>query len=57
MVQVPITDDTELESDEQFTATLSTTDPDVIFGDDIAFITILDTNGKCCGPDIVCIVM
>ena len=47
-VQVPITDDNVLESSEQFTATLSTSDADVVFGADTAFITILDNNGKCC---------
>ena len=46
-VQVPITDDSILEDTEVFTATLSTTDPHVVFGDDTAFVTILDNNGKC----------
>ena len=63
-VQVPITDDSILEGTEVFTATLSTTDPDVVFGDDTAFVTILDNNGMfVChiniflSPDIFCIVV
>ena len=44
-VQVPITDDSILEGTEVFSATLSTTDPDVVFGDGTAFVTILDNNG------------
>ena len=38
-VQVPITDDTFVEGTEQFSASLSTTDIDVLFGDDTAFVT------------------
>ena len=48
-VQVPITDDSILEDTENFSATLSTTDSNIVFGDDTAFVTILDNNGKCLG--------
>ena len=44
-VQVPITDDSILEGTEVFSATLSTAESDVVFGDDTAFVTILDNNG------------
>ena len=43
---VPITDDSVVEDTEIFTATLSTTDSNVMFGEDIATVTILDDDGK-----------
>ena len=45
-VQVPITDDTTIEESEMFTTELSTNDPNVIFGDDSATVTILDNDSK-----------
>ena len=45
-VEVTIFDDTIIEDSEIFTAMLSTTDPNVILGDDIATITILDDDGE-----------
>ena len=42
---VPITDDSEVEDTEIFTATLSTTDSNVVFGEDTATVTILDNDG------------
>ena len=45
-VPVPIIDDNTIEDPEIFTASLSTTQINVIFGDDTATVTILDTDGK-----------
>ena len=45
-VPVPIIDDNTIEGPEIFTASLSTTQTNVIFGDDTATVTILDTDGK-----------
>ena len=45
-VEVTILDDTIIEKSEIFTAALSTTESNVMFGDDIATITILDDDGK-----------
>ena len=45
-VQVPITDDTFVEGTEQFSASLSTTDTNVVLGDDTASVTILDNDGN-----------
>ena len=42
---VPITDDSVVEETEMFTATLSTTDSNVVFGQDTATVTILDNDG------------
>ena len=45
-VSVPISDDTAKELDEAFTATVSTTDSNVMIGDDdTAMVTILDNDG------------
>ena len=44
-VQVPIIDDSVIENTEIFSAILSTTDTNVVLGDDTAFVTILDNNG------------
>ena len=45
-VRVPISDDIEKELDEAFTATVSTTDPNVMIGDDdAAVVAILDNDG------------
>ena len=43
---VPIIDDTSEEDTENFTATLSTDDSNVMFGEDTATVTILDDDGK-----------
>ena len=43
--QVPITDDSIVEDTEHFTALLSTSDQNVVIGDDTATITIEDNNG------------
>ena len=45
-VEVTILDDTIIEESEIFTASLSTTESNVMLGDDIATITILDDDGK-----------
>ena len=45
-VEVTILDDTIIEKSEIFTASLSTTESNVMLGDDIATITILDDDGK-----------
>ena len=45
-VSVSITDDNIVEDTEMFTATLSTTDSNVMFGEDTASITVLDDDGK-----------
>ena len=44
-VRVPIIDDTELEEDEMFTAFLSSSDSNVMVGDDTATVNILDNDG------------
>ena len=43
---VPITDDSVVEEIEMFTATLSTDDSNVMFGEDTATVTIVDDDGK-----------
>ena len=43
---VNITDDIVVEDTEMFMATLSTTNPNVLFRDDIANITIFDNDGE-----------
>ena len=45
-VRIPIIDNIVMESDEVFTATVSTTDPNVIIINDTATITILDNDGR-----------
>ena len=45
-VPINITDDLNVEDIEIFNAMLSTTHPNVRFGDDLATITILDNDGK-----------
>ena len=45
-VEVIIIDDTIIEVSEIFTAMLSTAEPNVMLGDDIATVTILDDDGK-----------
>ena len=45
-VPINITDDLDVEDTEIFNATLSTTHSNVMFGDDLATITILDNDGK-----------
>ena len=44
-VSINITDDLDVEDTEIFNATLSTTHSNVMFGDDLATITILDNDG------------
>ena len=44
-VNVPITDDNTVESTEMFTATLTTTQSNVMIGGDTATVTILDDDG------------
>ena len=43
---VRIIDDTSEEDTENFTATLSTDDSNVMFGEDTATVTIIDDDGK-----------
>ena len=45
-VPVTINDDSEIEADEIFTAVLTTSEQDVMIGEDIATVTIIDTDGK-----------
>ena len=45
-VEVPITDDSVSEDTEMFSAVLSTTNPNVMFGEDTASVTILDNDSK-----------
>ena len=45
-VQVPIIDDNTIEDPEIFTASLSTTQTNVMFGDDTATITIFDNDSE-----------
>ena len=45
-VSVPIVDDSSVESTEIFTATLTTTESNVIIGIGIATVTILDDDGE-----------
>ena len=44
-VSVPITDDSAIENNEMFTASLSSTETNVTIGDGTATITILDSDG------------
>ena len=44
--QFPIVDDLTVERREEFRATLSTTDPIVVLGSDLAAVTILDNDGR-----------
>ena len=43
---VPIVDDGDVESTESFTAVLTTAESDVIIGDGIAIVTVLDDDRK-----------
>ena len=45
VVNVPVTDDSTVESIEMFSTTLTTTESNVIIGVDIASVTILDGDG------------
>ena len=45
-VEVPITDDSVSEDTEMFSAVLSTTNPNVMLGEDTASVTILDDDSK-----------
>ena len=45
-VEVPIIDNSVVEDTEIFTAQLSTTNPNVMFGEDSASVTILDNDGN-----------
>ena len=45
-VSVPIVDDSSVESTEMFTATLTTTESNVMIGIGIATVTILDDDGE-----------
>ena len=47
---VPIQEDTILETNESFTVELSTTDPDVILSPENATVTITDNDGMCIVP-------
>lgn len=44
-VIITITEDTMFETDETFTLALTTSDPDVNLGNNVTFITIMDTDG------------
>ncbi len=45
-VDISILDDNALEGDQTFTVTLSTSDPDVMLGNDVTTITIIDNDGQ-----------
>ena len=45
-VSISITDDALLEGNQTFTVTLSTSDPDVLLGNNVTVITIKDTEGE-----------
>ena len=48
-VNIPITDDIEIEGNEKFTAVLSSPQPDVVIDNDaVATVTILDCDGELC---------
>ena len=42
--RVPITDDSIVEDTEHFTAVMTSTNPNVVIGDDTVTVTILDNN-------------
>ena len=44
-VNINITDDAALEGNQTFTVTLTTSDPDVLLGNDMTVITIEDNDG------------
>ena len=44
-VNITIEDDEALERDETFTVTLTTSDPNVMLGQDMTTITIVDNDG------------
>ena len=44
-VNVQITEDSEIEGSEIFTAVLSSSEPNVMIGDGTASVTILDNDG------------
>ena len=46
-VSVSIVDDSNIEDTEMFSATLTTTDPNVVIGADTATVTILDDDREC----------
>ena len=46
-VRVPIVGDSNIEDTEMFSATLTTTDSNVVIGDDTATVTILDDDREC----------
>ena len=46
-VSVPIVDDSNIEDTEMFSATLTTTDSNVVIGADTAIVTILDDDREC----------
>ena len=46
VVRIPILDDSVREDTEMFTVMLSTNEPNVMFGADIATVTITDDDGK-----------
>ena len=45
-VSVPIVDDSNIESTEMFTATLTTTESNVMIGEGTTTVTILDDDGE-----------
>jgi hypothetical protein len=45
-VNIPILDDDALEGEQTFTLTLTTSDPDVMIGNDATTITIIDNEGR-----------
>ena len=44
-VNINITDDAALEGNQTFTVTLTTSDPDVLLGNNVTVITIEDNDG------------
>ena len=46
-VSVPIVEDSNMEDTEMFSATLTTTDSNVVIGTDTATVTILDNDREC----------
>ena len=45
-VTVPILEDFTIESDETFSAQLTTTHPNVVLGDNLASVMIVDNDGE-----------
>jgi hypothetical protein len=45
-VDIPILDDGALEGEQTFTLTLTTSDPDVMLGNNVTTITIIDNEGR-----------